>query len=316
MNQPPATRQRWRPRAAPSFVTLLLSFGAATAVAAQFDAPDPDAPIYELRHLTGLRSIGWIAEERGDTVVFRSLEGGEFRVDRRTASLRQARGRVVGGEFWREDQNHSRLFFAPTGRPLHTGQAYAGVFLVLPFVGYGVTDDLTIAGGFNPFGGELASMDFWVAPKYQLLGGPERQISAGAFYLHLPGDPFFDEPFNPDPYHSAEPTGLRLGIGYGVATFGTIDRAVHVGAGVAQRFGSRSSTHALAMLGGEYRMSRRAKLISENWFITPEHPIIALGVRSVGDRWTWDYGLMALLFEEGAPYIPIISFSYAFGAGR
>jgi hypothetical protein len=290
---------------------LLLVPAAAAPAAAQFDTPGAGETIYELRLISGQRTLGWITETRGDTIVFRSFDGGEWRLDHRSDSLRRARGTVVGGEFWKEDQNQSRLFFAPTGRTLHQGQAYAGVFAVLPMVGGGITDDFTLAGGFNPFGGQLSNMALWVAPKLRVHATAEREASVGAFFLQFPENIFDDEYYwDPD----REP--YRLAIGYGVGTFGDRDRALHAGAGVARQFGSDARTRALGMVGGEYRIGRRWKLITENWLLVPDYPMVSLGFRSVGDRWTWDWGVMALLAEEGAPYMPIFSFSYAFGPGR
>jgi hypothetical protein len=291
---------------------MILLVPPSPATAQGLDAPAPGDTIYELRHLTGARSVGWIAEERGDTVVFRSLEGGEWRLNRGTAALRRARGRVERGEFWREDQNHSRLFFAPTGRTLHEGQGYVQAFVFLPFLGYGFSDDVTIAGGFNPFGGQLESLDFWFAPKVRVYSDETTQASAGGLYLQLPDG----NPFDWDDDYQRSPEAYRLAIGYGVATIGTLDQALHLGAGVAHAFGSDPGTRGIGMVGGEYRLGRKYKAISENWLLLPDYPMISLGLRSVGERWTWDLGLMALLAEEGAPYIPIFSFSYAFGPGR
>jgi hypothetical protein len=141
---------------------------------------------------------------------------------------------------------------------------------------------------------------------------PEREVAMGAFYLQLPGG----NPFDEDAWWDPDREAYRLAIGYGVATFGDLDNALHAGAGVARQFGSDPRTRALGMVGGEYRIGRRWKLISENWLLVPDYPMLSLGFRSVGDRWTWDWGLMALLAEEGAPYIPIFSFSYSFGPGR
>lgn len=290
---------------------LAATSSAATVAAQGFDTPAMGDVIYELRLISGQRTLGWISEARGDTILFRSLDGGEWRLDHRTDVLRRARGTVVRGEFWREDQNQSRLFFAPTGRTLHQGQAYAGIFAVLPMVGGGVTDNFTMAGGFNPFGGELANMAFWVAPKLRVNSAEDREVSVGAFFLQFPENIFDDEYYwEPD----REP--YRLGLAYGVGTFGDRDRALHAGAGVARQFGNDPRTRALGMVGGEYRVGRRWKVITENWLLVPDYPVLAAGFRSVGDRWTWDWGLMALLAEEGAPYIPIFSFSYAFGPGR
>jgi hypothetical protein len=300
---------------------LIAQVDAAPVAAQAFDAPGRDQEVYEYRTLTGTRMLGWIQETRGDTIVFRSFEGGEWRLDARSASLRRARGTIVNGEFWREDQNHSRLFFAPTGRTLHQGQAYIGIFTVLPFIGVGITDHVTMAGGFNPFGGELATMDLWLAPKVRVHADGTQQVAVGAFYLQISENPFdddysryYDEWGNPI---DVQERGMyRLAIGYGVGTFGTPDQAFHLGGGLARQFGSDPRTRALGMVGGEYRLSRAWKVISENWLMLPDYPMVSVGARSVGERWTYDLGLMALLGEEGAPYVPILSFSYAFGAGR
>jgi hypothetical protein len=299
-------------RAILAAVCINLALGAAAPVSGQgLDLPTPGDTIYELRHPTGGRSLGWIKDRSADTVTFRSFEGGEWTLDRHSAPLRRARGTIVGGEFWREDQNQSRLFFAPTGRTLHAGQAYVGVFTVLPFAGFGVSDDFTIAGGFNPFYGELANMDLWLAPKVRVMASPERQVSVGGFFLQLAeGNPFDwdDYSYNPETY--------RLAIAYGVGTWGTHDRAWHAGGGIAHQFTGGSRTRVMGMVGGETRIARRWKIITENWLLVPDYPMISVGARSIGDRWTYDIGFMALLAEEGAPYMPIFSFSYAFGAGR
>jgi hypothetical protein len=283
------------------------------AGAQTFDQPAPADTLYELRHLSGTRSIGWIAAERGDTIVFRTLDGGEWRLDRRTAPLRRARGRVVEGEFWREDQNHSRLLFAPTGRSLHQGQAYFGLYVIVPFLGYGLTDDLTLAGGIPPFGGELANTPFWIAPKLSVMREPGREVAVGAVYAQFPEIDWNDDWDSPDPTPART---YRASIVYAVGTFGSEDQAFHLGTGVA-RYGTTDPVLRVpVMVGGEYRISRRWKWISENWILAPDGMLVSLGMRSIGERWTWDFALAAFPTEENVPYIPLFSFSYAFGPGR
>jgi hypothetical protein len=46
------------------------------------------------------------------------------------------------------DPNYSRLLFAPTGRPLRAGDGYFSDYeLLFPGVAYGLTDNVTLAGG-------------------------------------------------------------------------------------------------------------------------------------------------------------------------
>ncbi|CAN5824595.1 hypothetical protein BH23GEM6_BH23GEM6_25990 [soil metagenome] len=60
-------------------------------------------------------------------------------------------------------------------------------------------------------------------------------------------------------------------------------------------------------------MNRRNKLITENWYFPGEGAAISGGVRMMGERWTTDLGLAALLGVEDVPYFPVVSFSYNFG---
>lgn len=272
--------------------------------------PIPADSLQEMRRANGTREIGRVVAERGDTVVFETITGELVEGRRRFVRIRPVRGRMVEGEFWAEDRHTTRLFFAPTGRTLREGTGYAGFFFVLPFVGYGATDGVTLAGGV-PFVGSLEETPFWIAPKVRVLDRPAAQVSTGVFAIHVPGQG--------DEYCEPECGELRgaswNGIAYGVGTFGNSDDALHAGAGVM--FGG-DGPRLPVMVGGERRVSRRNKLITENWLIPGEGGAASLGVRRLGESWTVDYGLM-FVFGDGAeevPYFPIVSFSYAFGGGR
>lgn len=272
-----------------------------------------DSTLTELRVGDGTRYVGRVAEVREDKLVFETISGVRVEVNRAFAQLRPVRGRVVRGEFWAEDKNSTRLFFAPTGRTLEAGAAYAGLFFVLPFVGVGATDDLTIAGGMPP-AGSLDEVPIWLAPKLRVYHTPDSQMSVGVFALHLPTYEEYDYRTNT----STPVEATTMGIGYAMGTWGDADRAVHAGVGVT--FGDVDDVGRVpVMLGGEMRVSRKHKLITENWILPGQGGAISGGMRFIGRRWTTDLGWMAIVGgsgEEGVPYFPIASFSYAFGAGR
>jgi hypothetical protein len=277
--------------------------------------PAASDTLYEMRRPDGTRVVGWVLERTPETISFETIAGERIQVAPRLVDLRPARGRIVNGEFWREDANHSRLLFAPTGRTLHANQGYVGVFLVLPFIGYGFSDDFTFAGGIPFVGGTLAQTPFWIAPKLRIQNRPDRQVSVGAFLFHVPGwsDSGWTDSEDPDPRASDD---VRwLGIGYGVGTFGDTDRALHVGLGGAFT-DSGAGPYLPMMLGGEYRFGRRSKWITENWWVPGEVGLSSVGVRLIRTSWTTDLGLMFVLSEQDVPFFPVISFSYAFGSGR
>ena len=208
---------------------------------------------------------------------------------------RPAEGRVVEGEFWREDANLSRLFFTATGRTLPKGEAYVGTyFMVLPFLAVGVTDRITLAAGAPVLFGEFEP--FYVAPKVQLIKTTAAEISVGTLVF------FFDDE--------------NVGITYGVGTFGTPDKALTLGLGFGFS-GDDYSSRPVAMIGGETRVSRRIKLVTENYFLPGETGLIfSGGFRFIGERFSTDVGLAGYAGNgDDGCCIPILNFSYAFGRG-
>lgn len=290
-----------------------LAFNAASSLAQAPVPAEAGEGIYELRLGNGSRVYGVVVEDDGERIVFESVDGTRLELNRHLARLTPARGRVVGGEFWPEDRNATRLFFAPTGRTLGAGEGYAGVFLILPFVGYGATSDLTLAGGLPPVGDAGGSSPVWLAPKLRVLDTPGMQISTGVFAMYTPG---YEGSGYCDSSYCEEPRdGSWDGIAYAMGTFGGEDEAVHAGIGVAT-MGEGNGVRVPLVLGGEHRMSRRSKLITENWIIPGEGGAAMFGMRRIGDRWTTDLGWMFLFDSGEVPYFPIVSFSYAFGGGR
>ncbi len=288
--------------------TLVLCLALCAPALAQQDTlrvtQSPDS-LQELRLGDGTRHVGHVVELTPDRLVFETIAGVRIEANRTYSRVTPVRGRIVEGEFWPEDRNATRLFFAPTGRSLRAGEGYAGLYIFLPFVAVGATDEITLAGGIPPVG-SLETMPVWIAPKLRVLNLPTAQVSAGFFAIHLPGTRWDNEA------GTSRSSSEIAGIAYGVGTFGDADRAIHAGAGVT--FGSVDGLGSTpVMLGGEMRMSRRNKLISENWFLPGEGGVISGGVRMMGDRWTTDLGLAALVGDSDLPYFPIVSFSYNFG---
>lgn len=290
-------------------VALALLLAALPDPARAQPAVPSDTTIQELRRADGSRTYGRVVAVDHDRVVFESLDGIRMEMDQRFVRLRPARGRLVDGEFWHEDRNGTRLFFAPTGRTVTSGEGYGGLFLFLPFVAYGATDDLTLAGGIPPAGSADGGMPVWIAPKLRVHDAPQAQISAGVFAMYSPG---YQAEYCDAPSCEASGQGYWDAVAYGIGTFGDQDNALHAGAGVA-RMGEEGGLRVPIMVGGERRVSRRNKLITENWLIPGEFGASMVGMRWIGERWTTDVGWMFLFDAEDVPYFPILSVSYAFG---
>jgi hypothetical protein len=251
-----------------------------------------DQVTYELRLRDGSRLYGTIEQATEDAVTLRTVTDLVVTASRPDiVSLRPVTGFVRDGEFLPEDPNRTRLFFAPTGRALSRGQTYFGTFqIMMPFVQVGVTDRFSIGGGTPLFFGlDESERPFWITPKLQLVDRGRVQAAAGVF-------------------HVVGLSGESAGIAYGVLTSSATSGSMTVGAGMA--YSSDGGRSPIVMIGGDGRISRSVKVITENYFFDGGH-IISGGFRFIGDRLSADVGL-AVPIGEGVIAFPIVNFVYVF----
>lgn len=256
----------------------------------------------EIRLADGSTLYGRIIATTGEQVTIQTESGATLQVDR--AQIRSAgplRGQVRNGEVWLEDPNATRLFFAPTGRSLRQGEGYFGVYeLFFPFLTYGVTDALTIAGGTPIIPGVFGEVAYF-GPKLGVVNTPAFQLSLGGFAGIFGGG--------------------TAGILYGVGTWGSPELALTAGGGLGFTTDGDSGDLAdrpLVMVGGEARAGRRLKFITENYFVFGESgAALSGGMRFFGERLSADAGLVMLVGEGCSGCVgPLVNFVYVFGGDR
>jgi len=292
---------------------LVLAFGMSVvgwqSAEAQTDTirtPVADSAVMlEVRLTDGSVLYGSILSADSARVVLRTVSGArlEFHPSQ-IRSQRSSAGSVVKGEFWPEDPNHTRLLFTSTGRSLGAGQGYVSAyFLFFPMVAYGVTDRFTIAGGTPVIPGAMGEV-FYLAPKFTLSQRERSAISIGALAFAI----------------TDELNEGTVGITYGVGTFGTRDNALTAGAGWGFQWGGGESSLSSApvlVLGGETRVSRRVKLLSENWIFTSGtggFSLLSGAVRFIGDRLSADLGVIGGTGgEDFGCCLPMVNFVWNFG---
>ena len=258
------------------------------------DIPAPSDTIHEVRLGDGSVIFARVVELDEERVLFETVGGARLDVERTGIDgVRPARGQTVDGEFRTEDPGGTRLFFTSTGRSLERGESYIGTYVVvLPFAAVGITDRFTIVGGAPVLFGELEP--FYLGPKLQIIRQPEVQASIGTLAF------FFDDEV--------------VGVAYAVGTFGDTDKALSAGIGYFYS-GDEVLNEPAFMLGGETRVSRRIKLITEN-YVLPDAVGVVLsgGVRIIGDRFNTEVGAMGAFADgDGGCCVPLINFSYSFG---
>lgn len=205
-------------------------------------------------------------------------------------------GRFREGEFWHSDTNASRLFFGATGRSLPAGavtfNAYYGL---IPFLGIGLTDRLSIAGGTPLFFSEHDDGRlFYLAPKFQFVRTSRVEASTGILAFFETGS------FGESSY-----------LGFVVATLGrSSDDGVTLGLGWGRDSDGWSSSPTV-MVGADHRIERRIKLVTENYWFGGDEPwgMASLGIRVVGERLSADLALGAPFAGNENFLLPLVNFS-------
>lgn len=296
----------------PRYLLVMLFLVVALPGASRAQSPVTDSvtssrrdSISEVRLRDGSVLYGRVVQEDAAHLTLRTSGGTQVdvRCDQ-VVSVRRTAGRIVNGEVWADDPNGTRLLFTSTGRPLGKGEGYVSAyFLFLPFVAYGFTDKLTIAAGTPIIPGAIGRA-FYVAPKYTLVSREKSSYAIGALSFAT----------------TEEISDGTVGLAYGVGTWGSRDNAITAGAGWGYSWsknGSGVSNAPVIVLGGETRISRRVKLVTENWFYTGsgvQGAFISGGFRFIGDRLSSDLGLLGLAGGDGVGCcIPTVNFVWNFG---
>lgn len=255
-------------------------------------ADSSEMKIIDLRN--GTRLLGTIVSESESTVTAELPFGTAIisKVDIEKITVVNPRN-MVNGEFWFDDPNRTRLFFAPTARMLKAGEGYVqNIYVFFGGGAVGVTDFLSIGGGMSLFPGADNQL-YYLTPKIGFKAGENVDIAGGVLFINPPE------------------SGDNVGIYYGVATFGNPGGSVTAGVGYSFQ-GTDVTNHPIFMVGLEKRLSRRTAVVSENWFVDVSDGytgLISLGFRFFGEGLAADFGLIhptegGLIFP--LPYVDFV----------
>jgi hypothetical protein len=252
----------------------------------------PDSAHLQIVTLTdGSTIFGRIVTVSADTVSFQTGAGTMQLAVKAIRDIRQiSNDDLREGEYWFPNPNSTRLFFAPTGQQLKQGEGYFSDYeLFFPGVAVGVTDNISIGGGFSLFPGTLSDQAYYVTPKVGF--SPSDKV-------HLAGGVLF-----------AGTNGGTGGIYYGVGTFGDGNASVTVGGGYGFA-GGKIQSKPVAMLGGEFRIARRIGFVTENYLlpIDENSVLYSFGFRFMGEKLTTDLALANVSGSEiiGIPYVDFV----------
>lgn len=214
------------------------------------------------------------------------------------------------GKYWFPDPNRSRMYAGPTGYPLNRGQGnVAAYYLLVPLVSYGITDNLTVAGGaayMGVYDYEHLVAGVYLLPRVGIRLGQHFAVSAGGAAGYASG--FGD--FNPVMFAA-----------YGVGTFSTCNLNLTAGGGYGFYKGTGpewvegfSSTPAF-IVGADYRLLPWLSVVTENYLVrawtqdNPYSPLMSYGIRFFGERYSLDVAFIKTRdfgWVLGFPFVAIV----------
>jgi len=158
---------------------------------------------------------------------------------------------------WFDNPNSTRYLFAPSAFNLRKGEAYyQNTLLLLNSFNYGITDWLSIGGGFEfittigTLSGSGNGAAYYITPKASMQVAKNWRAGVGVLHLNVPG--------LGDKRNSG-------GVTYGVVTYGNADNNVTMGLGSTYSENGFSKRPTMT-LSGMYRVRPKVAFITENWF--------------------------------------------------
>jgi len=251
----------------------------------------------------------WIKMENGE-----EYQGKIINADQETLTLQTKNGQLdlitskvasiedveaYDGKFHFKNPNDTRYFIGPSARPLKKGKGYyQNVSVSVNAVNIGITDNISIGGGFEFISTVVVQEPLWfLTPKVGFPISEKWSIGGGLLIGGL----------------GAQGAG---GLGYGVITYGSADSNMTVGLGY--RFGS---SEPLLVLSGMHRLGKSISLVSENYFasvgtdeLSPGLGTFGIqGIRIIGKKNSFDIGLIIIPeIVEYVPALPYVSYVRTF----
>lgn len=251
-----------------------------------------------IRLLDGTELSGAVLSEDKDNIIIESSSLGKLNIARNKISALEYYSKNPGAG-WFSTRTGGRNIFSPvTGFGPGKGEGYYQNFMLFANQAFfGATRHFSIGMGVefaSLVGGssEFPSIAFY--PKFTLPVVENKfQVGLGAIVSHLSeyGASTFD-----------------FSCYYAALTYGSPDRHFSVGLAYTHEDGDFQPA-PIYILGGQYRLSRRFALTSDNWIADPlQGSLLTFGGRILGQKASWDLALMVVVdnsFTFGADLYPV-----------
>lgn len=271
------------------WIVIVLSFSFVTAFSQRKEA----LKTMVVKMIGGEEYTGEILSQDSNYIILQSKNGELKLLKTKIQSMQES---SYSGDFEFENPNMTRYLFGPSAIPLKKGKGYyQNVLVTFNFVNYGLTDNISIGGGFE-FISTISGEPIWfLTPKVSHSLNEKNHIGVGVFTAGL----------------STYGYGTLM---YGVYTRGTGEANITIGAGYGLFDGDISNSPILTFSGFK-RLTNGLALTSENYIGTSTSSgyFGIHGIRFISRRNSFDIGGMVIPGSGlKIPIIPYASFVRSF----
>ena len=201
------------------------------------------------------------------------------------------------GNFRFENNHDTRYFFGPSGIGIKRNKGYyQNLMLTSNFVNYGISDNISIGGGFEFISAFYQFPIWFVTPKISFEISENINAGVGVFFAGFS-------------------TFGTSALGYGVITLGESESNLSVGMGFGYMNDGLSKRPPI-MISGMHRITNGVALLSENYLIPSSNGKFNLlgieGIRILSPKSSFDLGVfVAPGFSDNGAILPIPFVGYA-----
>jgi hypothetical protein len=253
-----------------------------------------------------------IVMQFSEGVVTLRNDAGDFRVN--VKNIRRIKGGPEktsdSNEKWFASPKKGTYVLGPSGLPLEPNEFnYQNNFIVINTLNYGITNAVSVGGGFELLTAALGHPIYYLNPRISIPLRENLHLGSGILFLSAPSLEINGTNVDVSKYYD-------LGVIYGSATLGNSDRNITLITGYGL-LNSKPTNRPTISLSGVYRLGSRIALISENWLI-PDYYIISYGMRLMTRRIAFDFTLINNheFYANGTFGFPFVSFMIKLGKLR
>ena len=251
--------------------------------------------MYRIETRDGNTYIGQIVSQDSMKVILDSEKLGEIKILR--ADIKRMyfikKEKIIEGEYWFENPQATRYFYAPNGNALKKGEGYyQNVWVLFSSFAVGIEDNFSIGGGVVPlflFAG--APTPVWITPKVSIPVTKDKlSLAAGGLLGTIVGE-----------------DNAGFGILYGISTFGSKDKNLSMGLGYGYAGGEWAKS-PMINISGMVRKGAKGYFLTENYLIKTGDTTTAifwLGGRKIIKNTGLDYGLIIPVNSEMEEFVAI-----------